>query len=91
MRGFSEPKRKDLGKINFWRTKSKAEVDFILQKGKQIVPIEVKYSSSPALGKSFHSFIEKFSPKKGYIFTKGFFDIKKVKNTEIYFFPVYYL
>jgi len=88
---YSALKRRKLGKINFWRTKSKAEIDFVLQKQGEIIPIEVKYSKVPLIGKSFYSFIEKFSPKKGYIFTQGFSDIKKIKNTKIYFLPVYYL
>ena len=88
---FCELKRKNLGKINFWRTKSKAEVDFVFKKQDEIVPIEVKYSSSVSIGKSFYSFIEKFSPKKGYVLTRGFFDIKKIKRTKVYFIPVYYL
>ena len=87
---FSALKRKFL-KINFWRTKSKAEVDFVIQKEGKLIPIEVKYSSSPSIGKSFHSFIKKFSPQKGYILTKGVFNIEKIGKTTIYFFPVYYL
>ena len=31
--------------IHFWRTKDRTEVDFILQKGRQIIPIEVKYKN----------------------------------------------
>ncbi|MCD6284231.1 ATP-binding protein [bacterium] len=88
---FSSLKRQEEVKLNYWRTKSKAEIDFVLQKNGEIVPIEVKYSFSPSIGKSFYSFIEKFSPKKGYIFTQGFCGIKKIKNTKIYFIPVYYL
>jgi len=88
---FSLLQRKSLGKINFWRTKSKAEVDFLVQREGEIIPIEVRYSPSPLIGKSLFSFIEKFSPKYGYILTKGFFGIKKIKKTNIYFIPVYYL
>jgi predicted AAA+ superfamily ATPase len=89
---FYELKRKNLGKINFWQTKNKAEIDFVLKRGKEIIPIEVKYSSSiSSIRKSFYSFIEKFSPERGYIFTRGFVDIKKIKKTKIYFIPVYYL
>lgn len=88
---FSSLKRKHFPKINFWRTKSKAEVDFVVQKQREIIPIEVKYSFNPSVGKSFYSFIEKFSPKRGYILTKGFYGIRKIKRTKIYFVPVYYL
>ena len=88
---FSSLKGKEPIKLNYWRTKSKAEVDFIIQKNGQIIPVEIKYSFSPSIGKSFYSFIEKFSPQRGYILTQGFCDIKKIKNTKIYFVPVYYL
>lgn len=88
---FSSLRRKGFSKINFWRTKSKAEVDFVIQKQGEIIPVEVKYSLKPSVGKSFYSFIEKFSPKKGYILTKGFYGTQKIKRTKIYFMPVYYL
>ena len=88
---FSSLKRQEEVKLNYWRTKSKAEIDFVLQKNGEIIPIEVKYSFLPSIGKSFYSFIEKFSPKKGYVLTQEFCGIKKIKNTKIYFVPVYYL
>lgn len=83
--------RKNFAKINFWRTKSKAEVDFVVQKQAEIMPIEVKYSSNPLLGKSFYSFLTKFSPKKAYVFTKDLADIKIIQGAKIYFLPVYCL
>lgn len=88
---YSSLIRKKIGKINFWRTKSKAEVDFVLQKEGEIIPVEVKYSFSPSIGRSFYSFIEKFSPLNAYIFTQGFSEIKIIGKTKIYFIPVYYL
>jgi predicted AAA+ superfamily ATPase len=42
----------------YWRTKSKAEVDFIVN---DKVPLEVKsVLPKPAIGKSLFSFIEKY-------------------------------
>ena len=32
-------------KINYWRTKEKAEVDFILSLGDKVVPVEAKYTN----------------------------------------------
>ena len=90
---FMALKRKSNGfqNINFWRTKSKAEVDFIIQKENKVIPIEVKYSLKPIIGKSIYSFIEKFSPPQGFIFTKGYIKEAKIKNCRIKFIPVYYL
>lgn len=80
-----------LRKINFWRTKSKAEVDFLIQKDGQIIPIEVKYSAKPTVGKSLHSFIKKFSPPVVFIFTKGYSGEQKIRKSVVKFIPVYYL
>jgi len=90
---FMALKRKTNGfqNINFWRTKSKAEVDFIIQKENKVIPIEVKYSSKPVIGKSLYSFIEKFSPSQCFVFTKNYAKEMKIKNCKIKFIPVYYL
>jgi len=79
----------------YWRTKSKSEVDFIIEKDNEIIPIEVKLSiNSTKIGRSFHSFLKEYSPKRGFIVsynnTKGkitignstihFVDILELKN-----------
>jgi len=46
----------------YWTSDGKAEVDFILQNGLEIIPIEVKSANSVA-GKSLHLYNEKYSPK----------------------------
>jgi len=51
--------------LKYWRTKSGAEVDFILDKE----PVEIK--SIPKTSKSFLSFIKKYQPKNGYIISEG--------------------
>lgn len=80
-------------KLNFWRTKSGAEVDFILRAKEEIIPIEVKFSdfSAPQVSKSFMSFIYDYSPKRGFILTKNYFGFLKKGNCDIIFIPVYYL
>jgi len=85
-------KQEDIFKeMHFWRTKSKAEVDFVIKEKNEIVPIEVRYSKRPVIGKSLHSFIEKFTPKKAIVLTKGYNDRKKVGNSWVIFLPIYYL
>lgn len=87
---FSQITKREL-KTNFWRSKSKAEVDFVLEKNSEIIPIEVKYSKTASPGKSFYSFVEKFSPKQGYFLSRGLPNIKTIKQTKIFFAPLYYL
>ena len=76
--------------IKFWRTKSKAEVDFIIEKEQNIFPIEAKYASKRVIGKSFYSFIDKFSPSTGIILTKDYLGEEKINNTKIKFIPLSY-
>jgi len=45
----------------YWTSDGKAEVDFIIQNGLEIVPIEVKSGNNVA-GKSLHIYNEKFAP-----------------------------
>ncbi len=52
---------------NYWKSKSKAEVDFIVQREGAIIPVEVKLQSEGKIGRSLRSFIEKYSPKKALI------------------------
>ena len=51
--------------LKFWRSKAKAEVDFIVEHTGKIYPIEVKYSSlkTPRLSRSAWSFIEAYKPE----------------------------
>lgn len=88
---FLKRQNNGLEKINFWRTKSKAEIDFIISRQNRVIPIEVKYSSQPNIGKSMYSFIEKFSVKQAFIFTKGYADRIKVNGCWVNFIPVWYL
>lgn len=88
---LSELVRKQLNNINFWRTKSGAEVDFIAQVDGKLIPIEVKYSHTKTIGKNMYSFINKFSPKQAIIFTKSYYSPVKVGETKLSFLPVYYL
>lgn len=48
----------------FWRTKTRAEVDFVVEKGRDLLPIEVKnLSPRNKLGKSLISFLQKYNPE----------------------------
>lgn len=82
-----------INRINFWRTKAGAEVDFILHIGEDIVPVEVKYISfsAPKISKSLASFINAFTPKRALVLTKNYRGFTKRDKTKILFAPVYYL
>ncbi|MBU4331665.1 ATP-binding protein [Patescibacteria group bacterium] len=89
--GFNLLQKLELARdLKYWRTKSKAEVDFIIEKEQKVFPIEIKYSSKPVIGKSLHSFIEKFNPPQAVILTKDYLGEKKVKKTKVKFIPLSY-
>jgi len=77
------------GKINHWRTTGKAEVDFILNIGKDVVPIEVK--SSTKIGKSFLSFLKTYKPKRALVFTEKEVGLKKLQNTKVAYIPHFFI
>ena len=75
--------------INFWRTKSGAEVDFILSYNSQIFPIEVK-SSIIRIGqvsKSLVSFIKKYKPQKAIIINKSNMGKFTLEGCTVYYLP----
>jgi len=86
---LNELKRNFDGKINYWRTTGKAEVDFILQTKNGLIPVEVKNKGKP--GKSFFSFIKNYEPKKGIVFTEKKFGIEEVGKTKVAYLPHFYI
>jgi predicted AAA+ superfamily ATPase len=74
-------------KIHFWRTTDKAEVDFVLDKNTEVVPIEVKYQRlpSPAATRSFQNFISAYRPTESYVIHLGD-SLQKAINFSTVFF-----
>lgn len=79
--------------VHFWRTKDKAEVDFVVDTGQNIVPVEVKYSvlKKPETTRSFKSFLEKYKPEKAFIVHLGKQMEDRFGNTKIFFIPFHSL
>jgi predicted AAA+ superfamily ATPase len=57
----------------FWRTKAKAEVDFVIEHRGEPIPVEVKLTAEPGeVGRSLRSFINAYIPRKAFmVFYKG--------------------
>lgn len=77
--------------IHYWRTKSGAEIDFIVDFGRKMMPIEVKYAefNQPVIPRSFYSFIEKYKPEKCLIINKNLKASLKVNDSKILFMTVW--
>ncbi len=52
--------------VKFWRNKSKAEVDFVVEVRGEIIPIEVKLSSTK-ISRSLQAFIKNYMPKRCFV------------------------
>lgn len=77
--------------INFWRTKDNAEVDFILNRGEQIIPIEVKKQTlaKPEIKRSLRSFIAKYQPGEAYVVNLSLKESLQLEKTKVIFIPYY--
>jgi len=76
-------------RLHYWRTKDRAEVDFVIEKGEALIPIEVKYApfGRPVVGASLRRFISEYRPAKAFVLTPSFADELMVDNTRVRFFP----
>lgn len=78
--------------LRFWRTKQKAEVDFIIERGVNVTPIEVKtYLKNNNIGASLAGFIARYNPKKALVINLSYQGIRIVGETEVRFVLPYEL
>jgi len=77
--------------IHFWRTKDKAEVDFVLDKGSECIPVEVKYSAlkKPEAGRSLRNFIARYKPRQAWVVNLSLRDNLKINGAQVTLFPFY--
>ncbi len=76
----------------FWRTKGGAEVDFVLQGKGGIVPIEIKAGTARPglLSRSFHAFLDHFSPGAAVFLNRDLFHVEKIKQTRVFYVPTHW-
>ena len=78
--------------IRYWRTKSKAEVDFIIEDQGDVIPLEVKTTlNKPSVSRSFRSFLEKYQPSRGVITSQQLYDETIVNDIPVSIVPHWYL
>ncbi|HEY4504249.1 MAG TPA: ATP-binding protein [Candidatus Paceibacterota bacterium] len=79
--------------LHFWRSKDKAEVDFVIDDGQTPVPIEVKYSSKSNidLPRSLVSFTERYKPALSLIVYRGPETKRVYSGTKVLYIPFHKL
>jgi predicted AAA+ superfamily ATPase len=71
--------------LKYYRTKNGAEVDFVLD---DAIPIEIKSNlSSMKVSKSYHYFLQNYTPKSGYILSFNQVGTKLINGVEVKFLP----
>ena len=73
--------------IKFWRTKSEAEIDFLLVKNQVILPIEVKSGSYKNIPRSLLFFCKREKLSKAVIFTRDISKKLTRESIDFYFIP----
>lgn len=73
--------------IRYWRTQNQAEVDFVVQKGLELLPVEVKSAQmdQPVITRSLRSFIEIYQPAEAWIINRSLESSVPVGNTLVRF------
>ena len=81
-RGFS---------VKYWRTKTKLEIDFIVEKENEFIPIEVKLNADKEkIGQNLRSFINNYKPKRAFVVSyKTVQEEKKIGDCKVIFTNVY--
>jgi len=78
------------GKINYWRTIGGAEIDFVINSGADIWPIEVRYADlkEVRVSRSMRSFLDAYGPKKMTIVNLSLNKGERAGKTEIEAVPM---
>lgn len=82
------------GRLKYWRTLDKAEVDFVVEDGELgLLPVEVKYSSlrQPAVTRSLRSFLAKYQPQHAWVVNLSLSRVETIGKTAVHFVPLHTL
>ena len=74
-----------MDQLRFWRSKSGAEVDFVLQRPDGLLGIEVKATPlrAPKLTRGARSFIDAYAPRRLYVMNLGFVGEERIGETRV--------
>ncbi|MEK7257351.1 MAG: ATP-binding protein [Bacteroidota bacterium] len=86
---LSEKAANEFLPLRFWRTKDQAEVDFVLDKTSDVLPVEAKCLSfgKPSLTRSFRNFISLYQPSEAWVVNLNLSAEVEVDGTKVMFIP----
>ena len=66
----------------YWRSKSKAEVDFVIRQNHTVIPLEVK-TGTGKISRSFRSFINQYHPEMAFLINREVQEEQVLNNTRV--------
>ncbi|MCO6487604.1 MAG: ATP-binding protein [Phaeodactylibacter sp.] len=90
---LEEHYRNSVASIHYWRTQNQAEVDFVVNTGLSLIPVEAKVAQlkQPKISRSLHSFIEQYQPREAWVVNRSLQEKAQVGSTTVWFRPWYEL
>jgi uncharacterized protein len=79
--------------LHFWRTINKAEVDFVVDRYENPLPVEVKYASlqKPEITRSMRSFTDHYHPTDAWVINLTYSGKLLLDKTTVHFIPFFRL
>jgi len=79
--------------VHYWRTKDKAEVDFVVRSGGAVTPFEVKYRSMNRIEipRALRGFLDRYAPPRAYVLNLRHREHATINNTEVLCLPFWEL
>lgn len=74
-------------KVYYYRTKHQTEIDFIVKKDKEIIPVEIKSGNAKNTPRALKYFMDRYNIKEGYVINKGIWKTEANKKHKIHFIP----
>lgn len=77
--------------IHFWRTKAKTEIDFVIETGRSVIPVEVKFRdlTKPAPPRALDGFVAKYRPTRCLVVNRSLRATVRMGDTEVRFMTIW--
>lgn len=78
-------------KLHFWRTTSKTEIDFVIEMGRRLIPVEVKFKelARPAIPRALDGFVAKYAPERCLVINRSLRAESRIQDTKVQFMTIW--
>lgn len=88
---LTEKIKNSADRLHYWRTKDRAEVDFIIDKGSEVIPVEVKCREmkDKAAARSLRGFIARYQPREAWVVNLSLKEEEMIDRTRVKYIPFF--